>query len=79
LHAGAADQIDMSRQVITREKLTFTNQAGEELAGLLELPEAEPLAYALFAHCFTCSKHIGAASRVSRALAARGFGVLRFD
>jgi putative redox protein len=79
LHADVADQIDMSKQIITREKLTFTNQHGEELAGLLELPEAEPLAYALFAHCFTCSKHIGAASRVSRALASRGVGVLRFD
>jgi putative redox protein len=33
----------------------------------------------LFAHCFTCSKDIAAASRVSRALAARGVAVVRFD
>ncbi len=36
-------------------------------------------AYAVFAHCFTCSKDIAAASRISRALVARGIAVLRFD
>lgn len=69
----------MNGQGITREKFTFTNLQGEKLVGLLELPDTEPLAYALFAHCFTCSKHIGAASRVSRTLATRGIAVLRFD
>jgi putative redox protein len=61
------------------EKLVFANPAGEELAGRLELPEGEPEAFALFAHCFTCSKDIAAASRIARALAARGIAVLRFD
>ncbi len=62
-------------------KLEFENAAGETLAGLLELPEGgnSPRAYALFAHCFTCGKDIAAASRISRALAARGIAVLRFD
>ena len=62
-------------------KFEFDNAAGDHLAGLLELPEAEDeiLAYALFAHCFTCGKDIAAASRISRALAARGIAVLRFD
>jgi putative redox protein len=64
---------------VTREKVTFTNGHGETLAGLLERPEETPKAYALFAHCFTCSKNVGAASRISRALAAQGFAVLRFD
>ena len=63
----------------TREKVSFINDQGETLAGLLERPVAAPLAYALFAHCFTCSKTIGAATRISRALAAQGFAVLRFD
>jgi len=36
-------------------------------------------AFGLFAHCFTCGKDIAAASRISRALAARGIAVLRFD
>jgi len=62
-----------------RKRLSFTNKDGLELAGLLELPETDVLAYALFAHCFTCTKDITAASRISKSLAARGIGVLRFD
>ncbi|MFQ5760177.1 MAG: alpha/beta hydrolase family protein, partial [Acidiferrobacterales bacterium] len=62
-----------------REKLTFLNQQGQQLAALLESPNTKPIAHALFAHCFTCSKDIAAASRISRALAARGVAVVRFD
>lgn len=64
-----------------RIKLTFTNDDGDELAGLLEMPPSGmPVArYALFAHCFTCGKDIAAASRISRAMASRGIAVLRFD
>ncbi len=62
-----------------RSKLSFEGSQGDELAGLLESPDAEPQAYALFAHCFTCSKDIVAASRISRALVAQGFAVMRFD
>lgn len=40
-------------------KFTFKNAAGEELAGLLELPE-NPKAFALLAHCFTCGKDLKA-------------------
>ncbi|MEX2015975.1 MAG: alpha/beta fold hydrolase, partial [Candidatus Hydrogenedentales bacterium] len=61
------------------EKVSFTNNAGQQLDGRLELPLGEPRAYALFAHCFTCSKQSKAATVISRGLAARGFGVLRFD
>lgn len=62
------------------QKVTFENASGHKLAALLDLPEGdEPFAYALFAHCFTCSKDIAAASRISRALAERGIAVLRFD
>ncbi|MFQ5993659.1 MAG: alpha/beta fold hydrolase [Acidiferrobacterales bacterium] len=64
---------------VRRDKLTFTNQSNEQLAALLERPAGEPIAYALFAHCFTCSKDIAAAGRISRALAAKGIGVVRFD
>jgi putative redox protein len=50
------------------------------LAAVLDLPvDDEPVAYALFAHCFTCSKDYKGVSRVSRALAAEGIAVLRFD
>ncbi|NNE10583.1 MAG: OsmC family protein [Gemmatimonadetes bacterium] len=61
------------------ERYEFTNRSGVSLAGRLEMPETPPRFFALFAHCFTCSKDIAAASRVSRALAARGIAVLRFD
>ena len=66
---------------MSRIKLEFNNAQGQALAGLLETPpENIPIArYALFAHCFTCGKDIAAASRISRALAARGIAVLRFD
>ena len=64
---------------MARIKITFPNQQGIRLAGLLETADEHTLVYALFAHCFTCSKDNAAASRISRALNARGIGVLRFD
>ena len=62
-----------------RQKIIFNNKAGEQLAALLETPTSMPQAYALFAHCFTCSKDIAAASRITRALADQGIATLRFD
>ena len=61
------------------EKLSFTGAQGDTLAARLDLPVSPPVAYALFAHCFTCSKDIFAASRISAALADKGIAVLRFD
>lgn len=58
---------------------TFTNDRDEELAARLEEPSSPTLATAIFAHCFTCSKDLRAARRLSRALAARGIAVLSFD
>lgn len=49
------------------------------LAARLELSEGTPAAFALFAHCFTCSKDSFAASRISKALVDYGIAVLRFD
>lgn len=60
------------------KRITFQNAAGQNLAGLLELPE-NPKAFALFAHCFTCGKDIKAATRISKALAEKSIAVLRFD
>lgn len=61
-------------------KIRFTNRAGLELAGSLELPPGGAWqATALFAHCFTCTRNIKAARNITRALAAAGFAVLRFD
>lgn len=60
------------------QRLKFPAIAGQ-LDARLDLPPGKADKFALFAHCFTCSKDSVAASRVSRALAALGIGVLRFD
>lgn len=62
-----------------RALIHFPGALGTLLAARLDLPASTPLAFALFAHCFTCSKDTLAASRISAALTGRGFGVLRFD
>jgi len=59
--------------------VSFEGSGGDQLDARLEMPGGPPRAYALFAHCFTCSKDYFAASRISRRLADRGFAVLRFD
>jgi uncharacterized OsmC-like protein/pimeloyl-ACP methyl ester carboxylesterase len=61
------------------ERFQFTGEGGHQLAAALDLLEREPLAYALFAHCFTCGKDVLAAKRIAVALAAKGIAVLRFD
>ncbi|MFT7429494.1 MAG: putative OsmC-like protein/alpha/beta superfamily hydrolase [Nonlabens sp.] len=62
------------------EKINFKNAQGYELSGRLELPvDRLPHNYAVFAHCFTCSKNFSATKNISRALTNAGFGVLRFD
>lgn len=61
------------------QKLTFPGSSGEMLAARLDQPAGRPTAYALFAHCFTCSKDIFAASQIARELASHGIAVLRFD
>jgi putative redox protein len=60
-------------------KVVFENQNGQTLSGILDLPAVEPVGYALFAHCFTCSKNLKAATNIARALNDARIGVLRFD
>jgi len=67
----------------------FDGPRGYRLSGKLDLPDnntahgtatrTAPLGWAILAHCFTCGKDSLAATRVARALASRGIGVLRFD
>jgi putative redox protein len=60
--------------------LSFENKTGDLLAGKLDCPlDGKPLAYALFAHCFTCSKNLKSVEYITRALTAQGLGVFRFD
>lgn len=59
--------------------VTFPGSQGHLLAGRLDLPAGPPRAYALFAHCFTCSKDVFAAGRIAAELNAHGIAVLRID
>ncbi len=62
------------------ERISFPNSRGEVLSARLDLPEDEqPIAYALFAHCFTCTKSIKAAVHIAAALNREKIAVLRFD
>ncbi len=61
------------------KNVVFENDGGHALAGILDEPATAPLAYALFAHCFTCSKNLKAAANIARALNDAGIAVLRFD
>jgi putative redox protein len=60
-------------------RITFAGSLGYELAARLDLPQAGVRAYALFAHCFTCTKDILAARHIAAKLASLGIAVLRFD
>src|SRR4051794_18516975 len=60
-------------------RMTFPSRLGHELAARLDIPVAGTRAYALFAHCFTCTKDIFAARRIAATLASLGVAVLRFD
>ncbi len=61
------------------QRVTFTGSRGTPLAGRLDLPAGPPRAFALLAHCFTCSKDVVAAGRIATELNGHGIGVLRFD
>ena len=61
------------------ERFDFPNARGEKLSALLDGPAGQPVAFALFAHCFTCGKDVLAAKRIAEGLTARGIAVLRFD
>ena len=62
------------------QKLSFANSQGQTLAARLDSPATgKPLAYALFAHCFTCTMNLKAVGNINRALTEAGIAVLRFD
>ena len=61
------------------ERVTFAGSSGDQLAARLDLPAGPPKAFAVFAHCFTCSKDLRAASRIAAVLTDLGYGLLRFD
>ena len=73
------DHVMIRNQAMPQVKFSFAGHSGDMLSARLDLPATSPRATALFAHCFTCSKDIPAARRISQGLAALGLAVLRFD
>ncbi len=62
------------------QKFDIPGPGGHSLSAILDLPlDGKPLAYALFAHCFTCSKNLKAVYHICRALTRERIAVLRFD
>lgn len=61
------------------ERIFFENAEGIRLAGIVDFPASRPTAFALFSHCFTCTKDLKAIVKISRGLAREGIAVLRFD
>lgn len=59
--------------------MTFPGALGHPLAARIEGAGPGARSYAIFAHCFTCSKDLKAVRLISRRLAEHGIGVLRFD
>ena len=65
---------------VLTQPVRFAGSRGQKLAGTLTTPGAQPpVAWALFAHCFTCHRNYKVISYIARRLAARGLGSLRFD
>ena len=60
-------------------KFDFKNQHNEILSGRIEMPHGKIRAFAIFAHCFTCTKNISAATTIAKSLSLKGIAVLRFD
>ncbi len=63
----------------TTQRLDFDGSHGAKLAARLDMPVTPVRAYAIFAHCFTCSKDLHASRAISSCLARAGIAVLRFD
>lgn len=61
------------------DRLTIPRAHGPDLAARLDLPDGSPTAFALFAHCFTCTSDLHAVRRVAGALTERGLAVLAID
>ena len=65
--------------VRSTQRVQFPGYANNLLAGIMELPAGPPNGFLLFSHCFTCGKDLKAIVRISRGLADKGWGVLRYD
>ena len=67
-------------KIMSSKNFYFTNSDGDKLSARIDFPvDGNTLAYAIFAHCFTCSKNFKVAGHISKALTHEGIAVLRFD
>lgn len=65
---------------MNRQTVTFAGADGQQLSGRLIRPlTGTPRAYALFAHCFTCTKNLAATRNIAGAMADEGIATLVFD
>lgn len=61
-------------------RITFDNGRGQGLAACIDLPaDNTPIAWGLFAHCFTCSKDLKVVENIAAALNRERIAVMRFD
>lgn len=61
-------------------ELEFEGSLDHKLSASLDMPDGEkPDAYAVFAHCFTCSKRIKAVVNACKEMTEHNLAVLRFD
>ena len=63
----------------TTERVEFIGSTGEKIAGKLDKPIGPIRTFALYAHCFTCTKEFIGSRSICEALASHGIAVLRFD
>lgn len=61
------------------KNIEFTGTFGDTLSARLDSAEGDNKEFALFAHCFTCSKNLKAVGHITKSLAERGISTLRFD
>ena len=74
------DLFEIKNNTMQKLEVKFKNFDSKDLKGVLELPtNKQPAHFILFAHCFTCNKNYHAPSKISKSLASKGYGVLRFD
>ena len=68
---------------MSSQRVKFSNANGFQLSGIIEWPDreqfVEPKLFAIFSHCFTCTKDLKLIVRISRQLAKSGIATLRFD
>src|SRR5215218_5889195 len=57
------------RTMALMQRVTFPGSSGDPLAARLDLPPGPIRSYAIFAHCFTCSKDLFATQRIASELA----------